>query len=99
MELTMIKFLDALTKELTETQQTLNHKRAEIYRIDMENNVGVNSQTFWETEKLGNQLIDAQELDKELKANLKALNDTLTSIDHYLFELNTYPERWENDNG
>ena len=95
----MIKFLDALTKELTETQQTLNHKRAEIYRIDMENNVGVNSQTFWETEKIGNQLIDAQELDKELKANLKALNDTLTSIDHYLFELNTYPEKWSNDNG
>lgn len=75
----MIKFLDALSKELTTVREEL--EAGDI--VDVKYQVPVYPQEWFVVE----------ELEEELEKNLEALELTLISIDHFLFERRNHPER------
>ena len=77
----MIKFLDALSKELTTVREEL--KAVGYDNADVKYQVPVYPQEWFVVE----------ELDEELEKNLEALELTLISIDHFLFERRNHPER------
>tara|TARA_R100001132_G_C3213525_1_gene55345 strand:- start:11 stop:253 length:243 start_codon:yes stop_codon:yes gene_type:complete len=79
----MIKFLDALSKELSEV-----HSELESKGYDNADPKYPESPIFY-----GNDFITVENLQTELEKNLESLNDTLTSIDHFLFERHNHPER------
>ena len=75
----MIKFLDTLSKELTTVREEL--EAGDI--VDVKYQVPVYPQEWFVVE----------ELEEELEKNLEALELTLISIDHFLFERRNHPER------
>ena len=75
----MIKFLDALSKELTTVREEL--EAGDI--VDVKYQVPVYPQEWFVVE----------DLHEELEKNMEALELTLMSIDHFLFERLNHPER------